>query len=334
MGPPQLRLFDEATANGPLSIEDLFHQHYRSTGKSRKTTAQIGLTLSRVADFVSHLRTLSARNDLPVIAWRPAGEVLTVEDLCDEFLESFLTWRTRQVKAETANKDFRHIRLLWRLALLKELATRPFRLKPLPEAKRFKRCWSPEEVKKILAACAGETELFLSVPAVLFWRALILLLYDTGLRVDALLSTTWRQVELQPERALLWVSAEHQKQHADQVFELTHSFAAIKALADHLGAGRALDKPILDWPYDANQESWPSLLLRLKRILRRAGLPFSRDDLFHRLRRTYGTYKFAAEGITATQEALGHSTPRVTWRYVDPTKGGRAVSGRCLPSVE
>lgn len=346
--PPQLRLFDESSAGGPLTLDELCEEYFaQKLGRRMATRQQVELTLARVHEFVRAClldagpQATGVRAPPTSPAWRPSDSSsasLSVEELSDEFLGAFMAWRLKKVTPATVNKDFRNIRSLWLFAAKRPNKYRvpPFRLEELPVEKRLKHCWSLDEVKLILMSCDQEGDLFLDVPAPLWWRALVTLIYDTALRLNALLSTTWGQVEETDDgRLFLWVRAGHQKQRADQAFELTHAAAAVRALRKALAREPRVSEPILSWPYDKNQVGWPTLWMRLKRILKRAGLSATREDLFHKLRRTHATYHLRECGsIAEVQAQLGHSDVKVTWAYIDPTKCGRAVSGRSLPSIE
>jgi integrase len=58
-----------------------------------------------------------------------------------------------------------------------------------------------------------------------------------------------------------------------------------------------------------------------RQILEAAGLPHGSKDLFHKLRRTSGTYLARATDELTAQLHLGHSHVSVTRRsYIDPGK--------------
>jgi integrase len=54
------------------------------------------------------------------------------------------------------------------------------------------------------------------------------------------------------------------------------------------------------------------------RILERANLSNGPHDKWHKLRRMFGTEIARSAGKAAAQQLLGHSTMRVTERYIDP----------------
>ena len=72
----------------------------------------------------------------------------------------------------------------------------------------------------------------------------------------------------------------------------------------------------------------------LKRILTRAGLPTSERDLWHKIRRTFATQVNAKAGIAMAQTLLGHSSPAITQRYIDPTQCPENNQAEYLASPE
>jgi hypothetical protein len=111
------------------------------------------------------------------------------------------------------------------------------------------------------------------LPAKVFWPALILVIYDTGLRITALTSIPMADVDL--ARGWVTVRADLQKQKAEQVFELHPDTIACLA---KMPVGRAMLFPL--------PIRLPALRERLRKLLIQAGLRATRYDLFHKLRRT------------------------------------------------
>jgi integrase len=91
----------------------------------------------------------------------------------------------------------------------------------------------------------------------------------------------------------------------------------------------AQDQPALFfWP-----ASDTALRERWKAITRRAGLGDGPEVQFHALRRSFASHLDAAGG--SAREALGHSSERVTSRYLDPriTQAGRPAPSELLPRI-
>jgi hypothetical protein len=63
-----------------------------------------------------------------------------------------------------------------------------------------------------------------------------------------------------------------------------------------------------------------SLFSRFRLILKAAGLPHGRRDLFHKVRRTTATLCEIHVGPGSATKQLGHSSARVTEKYIDPAQ--------------
>lgn len=265
-----------------------------------------------------------------------AGRTVYADELCEEFLLGYRQARlhgggelkrfVRPLPPTTVNKDLRHAKALWALAVRKGLNSQTWgRIDPLEEDLDNLPAWSIEELAAILRACQQESELFFQVPAKQFWRALILVIYDVGPRISAIMDS--RREALDVPAKTITLRARVQKTHLCQVLALSDQ--TIEALTP------LLEVPgdwLFPWPYDRESRDWRALRRRYKRILRRAGLPAGRIDLFHRLRRTTATHLYNARGLAATQEHLGHSASRVTVRYLDRTKLTRTLdTAQALP---
>lgn len=231
----------------------------------------------------------------------------------------------------TANKLFRYIKRIWNSAAASEdeggpvLVTRICRMKPFKEVKHHRRAWHEDQIERIVFAAftiegtIPETD----IPANVFWPAQLLTNMSNAVRINAhmLLPTRCWDVE----RALIMVPGEIQKQREDQIFDLDPGAqAALLKLAPHT---RGLSTLFGDWPFDPDQK-WRVLRKHLRRILVSAGLfptiaDVTRWDLFHKFRRTAATQIAIARGISAAQEFLGHSTPRITKGYVDSSQTPR-----------
>ena len=162
---------------------------------------------------------------------------------------------------------------------------------------------------------------------------MVLLLFDTGLRLRAALSIERGNVDL--STGWLSVLAETQKQKVEEKHRVT--MQTTDALRAIWLPPRGL---LFPWPFEKKQV-WP----KLREILRRAGLPTTRRDLFHKFRRTTASHIAAKAGIDAAARQLGHSSTDMTVRYIDPriarahvdrrrpTFRGRRRPGFCRPTM-
>src|SRR6185312_12388137 len=109
----------------------------------------------------------------------------------------------------------------------------------LKEPRRIPQAWTIGQFSKLVeTAYLGEwlaptmtAGLIEGVPARLWWTGLLLIAYDSGVRIGALLQLRCDDVDLESGR--LFVRAETQKQNADQAFTLDPSTATLlKQFAD------------------------------------------------------------------------------------------------------
>jgi integrase/recombinase XerD len=264
------------------------------------------LSSSYISDVHSVLRQFTAF----------LGHEATPCELSDELIESFMVWRRRVGGASpmTVNGDRGVLLALWNFAWRKRLVQElPRDVPKVPVLKRRPRAWRVEQMGQILTAahrCEGHV---CGVPASIYWPALILCLYDTGLRVGALLSIRAAHVDL--ANCWLDVDAEDQKQGADQGL-------ALHPLTAELIAASGLDSRGVLFPYTTRKR----LNSDLAEILGRAGLPNGSGDLFHKFRRTHATHVADVLGDEFARDQLGHSSVEITRRsYIDRSVLHRAA---------
>jgi integrase len=237
---------------------------------------------------------------------------VTLDQLSDDLLERFAAFRLKAGRAiPTVNKDLVVLAALWRYAFRKrKVDDQPRDVEKIRELKRLPEAWSLQQFGKILDAAATEpgTTTICDAPASLFWPALLLTLYDTGLRVSALLSLSIHNLDGQ--RGWLTVPAEVQKQKASQAFPLD-----TRTLELLLRLPRETDR-LFPVPW---KDPLPNLQRWYRTILQRAGLPSGKRDLFQKIRRTNATQTAVSGGEDAAQKQLGHSSLSLTRRnYIDP----------------
>jgi integrase len=202
----------------------------------------------------------------------------------------------------TANKTVSQLRAILNEAVRRGMAKHD-RLPRLKEYTRTPTAWTAEQIDRLYTVCRKQTGRIAGVSSHLWWVAMHDLMLDTGLRAGALLALEWPMIDW--DRKVLLVPAEIQKDDSDQAFRL-HPDTLL-----HL---RQIEAParnlILPW-----DRCYSVLWYRYGKILKEAGLPSTRRDKFHRMRRTTATH-FEMAGGDAT-ELLGHSSRDTTRRYLD-----------------
>jgi len=295
-----------------LTLAEFFVQTYqplRLLGRKAATVEQYVVTIRQFARF--------------------AGRPVHLGDLTDDLLAGFMRWIVDiGDSVATANKHRRNAQSLWRLAYRRRDAAGQ-RLVPdlpevdrLPEPKRKVRAWTPQEFAKIIEAAERTPGEYSGVSAGPWWRALLLVLYYAGVRIDAALGIEAEHVEFIEGWAYLYVPAEHQKHRSDQRFKLPPD--AVEAL-------RACIRPmgrVFPWPYSRG-----ALFHVYRRIVKRAGFTCGRKDLFHKVRRLSATQVAAKLGRAAAMDHLGHSVMSVTERYLDLSQIPTVQAADVLPRV-
>jgi len=216
------------------------------------------------------------------------------------------------VAPTTANKDVATLRAVWSEAIDQGFNAAPKkRIKKLAELLDNPTAWTLDELGRILESCRRQPrdeqlELFMHCSVPDFWEAMALLLYDSGSRIKAILLATPADYDRQLRTVTL--RAKTTKGKKCQVVHLSEqTVAALERIFD----------PQMPRLLNSRYKSrW--LTDRWREILIRAGLPSTKKDLFHKVRRTTVTQMVRATGsVEAARDYVGHSAASVTLRYVD-----------------
>lgn len=272
-----------------------------------------------LVDSYAPLRGVSQRTvrlyEFSLTAWsRALGREPTLDDLNEVAVARFLSRRQRDVSPATVAKDRAHLVAMWSFAFKRGLVSTAPEVRRITVPERVPEAWTTEEFRRLLAAATLEQTTIAGIPSRHWWRAVLLLAYDTGERCAAIMALRWAEVR-----------------EDDVIFRAETRKGGRRDIARPFGdsTGLALEqirepRRELVFPWDRH----PSYLWgRLGIILKRAGLPNDRRCKFHRIRRTTASF-YAAAGGNATA-LLDHSSPAVTRRYLDP----RIVGGLSAPSV-
>ncbi|QDU62130.1 site-specific tyrosine recombinase XerD [Planctomycetes bacterium Pan216] len=289
-------------------MHTFFTQHYqplRLTGRSWRTVEQYEVAISNFSAFLG----------------RPA----TLDDLSDHAVARLAQWMLdRGRSTATANKTLRHLRALWRFARKRKLIASKPRFEPLAEYDRSPRAWTAEEVSRLLDACRQVEGDIGSVTARSFWPALVLFVFDTGIRKQATLNLSPVDVDL--ESRSVTIPAELQKNRREE----THGFSS--QTAEAIAAMGTDDREFLfPWPHDRyRRTTWTWLNRAFRDIVEAADLDASAGH-FQRLRRTRATLGEMVAPGSATLD-LGHSRRSITLKhYIDRRQLGRSPVVDRLP---
>lgn len=275
---------------------------------------------------------------------RHLGRPARLADLTTQTLTDFKACEIEDHVADTVNKHLRQLLAIARHAVKwSQLPETPI-VEKLKEAKRAPVAWTPAEMQAIIETARRKPGRVKTIPADKWWPALIMALYDTGARISAMMAARWEWLD----GKVLTIPAEVQKQNADQRYTLRpQTIEALKLIrpweesiylcqTPHgpkkrlmLGGKEGL---IFDWPYDPDR-MWKVLTRHYRDILSYAGLPHTPKDCFHKIRRTTATRIADARGKVAAQSYLGHSSPKVTERYIDFTQVKAADISEHLPDI-
>lgn len=237
------------------------------------------------------------------------GRPAVIGDLEELAVARFLAARLATRSAATAAKDRAQLRALWECAARRGLVTTWPAIRRIRVPERVPEAWLEDDMRRLLEAAGRAPGRVAHVPAGDFWAALVLLLYETGERINAALQLRWSDVR---EDCVLFRAETRKGGRRDRIGWITAECREIL---------RRLEGAPLVFPWD---RSHSMLWHRLGVILKSAGLPADRRSKFHRLRRTCASFYTAAGGDA--QELLDHSSRAVTVRYLDPrlTAGPRA----------
>jgi len=153
------------------------------------------------------------------------------------------------------------------------------------------------------AASTGRRRMYGDLPVAWFWGTLIRVAFETGERRGALMALRWSEVDL--EGLQVAFLAETRKGRSRDIVR-----AISQGLADQLSLHRAAPGDLV-WRYPGKPHS---LYASWDLLRKRAGVQVRG---LHSIRKSSASYLAAAGGNAS--EHLGHSNPRTTAVYLDPS---------------
>lgn len=232
------------------------------------------------------------------------GRAPLVADLNDLTVSRYLAWfRSLGRAPSTVNKEHANLTAIWRFAYRRDALKEWPNVEREVEPEREPQAWLDYEIQQLYEACDNEMGLIGEIPAKDFWRALILVIWDSGERIGAVIGLTWANVDL--VGGWVRVPAEVRKgKRRDRLYRISpETVDTLRRIKRKPGA-------VFPWPYSKTY-----LWRRFGDVLSNAGLPNDGRSKFHRIRRTVASY-YEAAGGNAT-ELLGHTSRKTTLAYID-----------------
>jgi integrase len=276
-----------------MNLQQLFDDFYRPLrlrGRSANTCRLYGCTIRAFGKWL--------------------GYAPTVDDLTDLTLSRYLEHRASIRSPYTAEKERTQLVSLARFARDRGIIPMMPEVPPAPLPDRVPRAWSLGELGAIYRAAAATRGFIGTIPAGIWFTALVSVLWETAERVGAVLECV--PTDFAPPH--LHVRAEYRKgRKRDKVYKLTPRTCELI----HQACGK---RRLLEWP-----RSHTLLWAKYSDVVARAGLGRGRHLSFHALRRSAASH-YAARGGDPVQ-LLDHSSPRITHRwYLDRRMTDRGPS--------
>lgn len=265
-------------------------------------------TLSQMVNAVSQVNRFEQRE-------------VTTFDLCSDLINKHTKDLIRSGRSPaTANVRRGYLRSLWTHSYRRGLNKHDPSAEEIPvkaaEPKKRPVAWSLEDVGRMLRQAQNVKLSPYHTFGPRHWEALLLLLYYTGLRIGAALQL--KRSDLKGHLLIVpaGIQKDREEMHIRLPNELVSRLIALPRPIGEIRFGRDIGERLIPWPWSLHH---PQEKLT-RHILKPAGLPIDRTMKFHALRKTTATMMFAKLGIIAAKDALGHSSTKVTQRYIaDPS---------------
>lgn len=237
---------------------------------------------------------------------RTLGRTPTIADLDSELIEMHMDGVVKRGRSPaTANKDRGQLLALWRFAAEKRLVEQWPQIQAMTEPEIVPLGWLPEELQRLMAACANAKGDIAGIPSSVWWASLVAVLLDTGERIGAV---TPLQKEHFQNGWILCPATFRKGRKRDRLYRLQP--ATVKLLKQMVKASPSTNDL---FPWDRSKTY---IYKRFSEILIKADLPTDKRSKFHRIRRTVASAVTAAGGDATA--ALDHASPKTTKKYLDP----------------
>lgn len=232
-------------------------------------------------------------------------------------LESHLL-DAKKSSVHTVNRTVARVKAFWTWCCRKGHAKDWPSVRPLPAPEPYRRCWTSDQVRQLLAACDRMRGDYCGVPVSDWWRVWHITQWETGERTGALLRLRWEWIS----GALICIPADARKGGKPATYRVSETCTT--ALR-----GIALPSRDLVFPFALSTQTFYN---HYSRLLSAACLPDGRKCKPQRMRRSHLTY-WAMAGKDATARAQ-HSSAAITARhYIDETLMPQLDPSTVLPSI-
>ena len=210
----------------------------------------------------------------------------------------------RPISANTIAKHKAQICTLWNFAAKKRLVEHFPSLPRTHLVHRTPKAATVDSMQALMAAAGtGKRAWYGDLPVAWFWQTLIRVAFETGERRGALMALRWSEVDL--EGLQVTFLAETRKGRSRDIVR-----AISQSVADQLRLHRGAPGDLV-WRYPGKPHS---LYASWDLLRKRAGVQVRG---LHSVRKASASYLAAAGGNAS--EHLGHSNPRTTAVYLDPS---------------
>jgi integrase len=254
-----------------------------------------------------------------------------IEDLTRDSIQAAMAWQVgRGRKPQTANKLGRTLLGLANYASERMDLPRPKRLEWYPELRSEPDCWSVEQVESLIRTAGKLRGQLAGATRAEFATALLWLAYNSGERIDAVMSVQWAWIDW-TSRTVRIPAAARKDREEYTVWLMDETVSALLVLR------RAGTPGVFDcWNRDRHIKQWPALNLLLRKIVysalidpaadvntlsrRDVSAVIGRRELWHKIRRSFATEIARNSDESTASRLLGHSSIATTRRYIDRRK--------------
>ena len=267
-----------------------------------------------------------------------------LDQLTNDLVCCWLSARLKTLSKATVKRDRVNVLAIWRDAMARGLCRRTVIDVPVIRVPRkVPRAVAVADLEKVLTAAAGFVpKRRRKMPAcgswANWWVALLLALYDSGARINALLSVRVSDVDL--DGLTITLRGESAKTDLEQVLPISAQTAAAiaKVISGMMSGGVGRPTPsamsggvgrptpsatrptlsatrlLFDFPC-ARRAIWR----KFKALAVTAGVDLLSGQAFHSIRKTNATLTTAFCSVEQAALTMGHTSTAMTWqRYVDP----------------